>query len=154
MTAVRSRQAGALPAEFAELAPDSWTEPYWLACREHRLVIPQCTQCGTFRFPPSPFCFTCRSQAVEHVEVAGTGAVYTFTIARHPVVPSLAESVPYIVAVVEIDGAPDVRMITEIVGCAPEEIEIGSSVRVSWDDVDEFVTIPRFVLESDPQPDR
>jgi uncharacterized OB-fold protein len=146
MTETRSRPENALPADFAELAPDSWTEPFWLATREHKLVIPRCTNCQTFRFPPSPFCFNCQHQPVELVEVAGTGTVYTYTIARHPVVPMLADNVPYVVAVVELDDAPGVRMIANVVECDPEDVEIGKPVRVVWDDVDEYVTIPRFTL--------
>lgn len=140
------RPTGSLPAEFAEINPDSWTEPFWLAAREHRLTIPKCTNCGTFRFPPGPFCHRCRHQEVEQVEVSGSGTVYTFTIARHPVVPALADHVPYAVAVVEVDGAPGVRMIANIVDSDIERIEIGSRVEVVWDDVDAEVTIPRFRL--------
>jgi uncharacterized OB-fold protein len=144
----RSRPANALPADFAELAPDSWTEPFWHATHDHKLQIPKCTNCGTFRFPPSPFCFNCQHQEVEQVEVAGTGTIYTFTIARHPVVPMLADNVPYVVAVVELDDAPGVRMIVNIVNCDVETVEIGQAVSVVWDDVDEYVTVPRFTPSS------
>lgn len=133
-------------ADFATLNPDSWTEPFWLAAREHRLVVPRCTNCSTFRFPPSPFCFECTHQDVELVEVAGTGTVYTFTVARHAVVPSLKEAVPYVVAVVEIDDAPGVRMIANIVDSEIDQVQIGSKVSVAWEDIDAEVTIPRFTL--------
>lgn len=140
------RPAGALPAEFAEINPDPWTEPYWLATREHRLTVPRCVNCGTFRFPPGPFCHECQHQEVEHVEVSGKGTVYTFTIARHAVVPSLADSVPYAVAVIEVDDAPGIRMIASIVESDIETLEIGSRVEVVWDDIDAEVSIPRFRL--------
>jgi uncharacterized OB-fold protein len=58
----------------------------------------------------------------------------------------LADNVPYVVAVVELDDAPGVRMIANVVECDPEDVEIGKPVRVVWDDVDEYVTIPRFTL--------
>ncbi|MEO3787552.1 OB-fold domain-containing protein [Actinocorallia sp. B10E7] len=139
-----SRPQGAMPAEFAQLNPDSWTEPFWLSAREHRLTAPRCAECGTFRFPPGPFCHECRHQDVEHVELPGTGTVYTYTVARHGVVPSLAGTVPYTIAVIEPDGAPGIRMIANIVECDPARIAIGSRVEVVWDDVDAEVTIPRF----------
>jgi hypothetical protein len=141
-----SRPQGALPAEFAELNPDPWTEPFWLAARGHRLTVPRCTSCGTFRFPPGPFCHECQHQDVEHVELSGAGAVYTYTIARHPVVPALADSVPYAVAVIELDGAPGVRMIANIVESDLEQVRIGARVEIVWDDIDAEVTIPRFRL--------
>jgi hypothetical protein len=148
MSQMRSRPKNALPAEFAELAPDAWTEPFWLAAREHRLVVPRCTNCATFRFPPSPFCWNCTHQDVDLVEVAGTGTVYTYTVARHAVVPDLADYVPYVVAVVELDDAPGVRMIVNIVESDPETVRIGDRVRIVWDDIDDEVTIPRFALTS------
>ncbi|MGX7680172.1 Zn-ribbon domain-containing OB-fold protein [Jatrophihabitans sp. DSM 45814] len=143
-----ARPKNSLPAEFAELNPDAWTEPFWLATREHRLEIPRCVKCGLFRFPPSPFCFNCTHQEVEMVQVSGAGSVYTFTVARHAVVPMLAPYVPYVVAVVELDDAPGVRMIVNIVESDPEAVEIGSKVSLVWDDVDEETTIPRFTLSA------
>jgi hypothetical protein len=140
------RPQGALPADFAEIAPSSWTEPFWLASREHRLTVPRCTNCGTFRFPPSPFCHECQHQDVEYVEVSGAGAIYTYTVARHAVVPALADSVPYVVAVIELDGAPGVRMIANVVESDPQHVHIGARVEVVWDDIDGEVTIPRFRL--------
>jgi uncharacterized OB-fold protein len=140
------RPQGALPAEFAEIGPSSWTEPFWLAAREHRLVVPRCASCGTFRFPPGPFCHECQHQDVEQVEMSGAGTVYTYTVARHGVVPSLAGSVPYVVAVIELDGAPGIRMIGNIVESDPEAVRIGSRVGLAWDDVTDEVTIPRFRL--------
>jgi uncharacterized OB-fold protein len=141
-----NRPANSLPAEFAELNPDAWTEPFWLAAREHRLVIPRCTKCATFRFPPSPFCNVCTHQEVDLVPSEGNGTVYTYTVARHPVVPMLAENIPYVVAVVELDDAPGVRMIVNIVESDPEAVRIGSAVKVVWDDVNDEVTVPRFRL--------
>ena len=141
-----SRPAGALPAQFAELAPDSWTLPFWQAAHEHRLIAPRCDNCQTFRFPPGPFCFECQHQDVTHVELPGTGTVYTFTVARHAVVPELADHGPYVIAVIEPDGAPGIRMIANVLDSDPEAVRIGSRVEVVWDDVADDVTVPRFRL--------
>ncbi|HVW42937.1 MAG TPA: OB-fold domain-containing protein [Amycolatopsis sp.] len=135
-----------MPAEFAEINPDAWTEPFWLATREHKLTVPKCTNCGAFRFPPGPFCHACRHQEVEQVELSGAGAVYTYTVVRHAVVPALQDSVPYVVAVLELDGAPGVRMIANLVESDVEAVRIGSRVEVAWDDVDAEVTVARFRL--------
>jgi len=142
------RPAGTLPTQFAELAPDAWTLPFWHAAREHRLVAPKCTSCGTFRFPPGPFCHECQHQQVDLVELPGTGTVFTYTVARHAVVPELAGVVPYVIAAIEVDGAPGVRMIANVVECDPDAVSIGSRVSVLWDDASDEVTIPRFRLAS------
>jgi uncharacterized OB-fold protein len=141
-----NRPANSLPAEFAEINPDAWSEPFWLATREHHLVIPQCTKCSTFRFPPSPFCNVCSHQEVDLVRVSGEGSVYTYTVARHAVVSMLADNIPYVVAAIELDDAPGIRMIVNIVESDPDAVRIGSRVSVVWDDVNDEVTVPRFRL--------
>ncbi|URM93917.1 OB-fold domain-containing protein [Actinomadura madurae] len=141
-----TRPAGALPADFADIHPDGWTEPFWLATREHRLTIPKCADCDTFRFPPGPFCHVCRHQEVEQVEISGAGTVYTYTVVRHAVVPALAGSVPYVIAVLEFDDAPGIRMIANIVESDVDAVRVGSRVQLAWDDIDDEVTVPRFRL--------
>jgi uncharacterized OB-fold protein len=144
MTAGASRPPGALPASLAEIHADQWSAPFWAAAREHRLVCARCASCGTFRMPPSPFCPVCRSQGLEWVDLPGTGTVYTFTVVRHAVLPIVREHVPYVIAVVELDGAPGARLLGNVVGLVPEEISVGLTVRVVWDDTEGGATIPRF----------
>jgi uncharacterized OB-fold protein len=138
------RLPDALPAELGILTPDTWTEPFWVACAEHRLVIPRCTSCGTFRMPPSPFCFVCQAKEIEWVEQSGAGTVYSFTIVRHAVIPEVAESVPYVPAVIELPDAPGARLVCQLVGVDPETVHIGMPVVVVWDDVADDVAIPKF----------
>jgi hypothetical protein len=138
-----------MPASLARLAPDAWTEPFWLAAREHRLVAPRCKECGAFRMPPAPYCWQCRTQAVDWVALSGRGSVYTFSVARQALVPLLREAVPYVVAVVELDDAPGLRLVANVIDVDPAQMRIGMPVRVVWDDVDEATTIPRFVPADD-----
>ncbi len=132
--------------EFADLNPDAYTMKFWEAAREHRLVIPECNKCGTFHMPPTGFCHECTSQDLKFTEVPGTGEIYTFTIARHAVIPMLQAVVPYVIAVIAIDGAPGVRMVGNMIDCDMEKLQIGDKVKVVFDDVNEEVTIPRFTL--------
>jgi uncharacterized OB-fold protein len=139
-----SARSGTPPAELAVLTPDSWTEPFWQAAAEHRLTIPRCRDCGTYRMPPSPFCWKCQSSAMEWVEHSGEGAVYSFTVVRHPVIPQVADAVPYVVAVVALADAGDVRLISNIVDVDPNAVTIGMPVMLVWDDVADDVAVPRF----------
>ncbi len=142
---LRRRVAPQLPSLLARLNPDPWTEPFWRATREHRLVAPRCTACGAFRMPPTPFCWQCRTQAVDWVELSGRGTVFTFNVTRQALVPFLRGAVPYVVAVIELEGAPGVRLISNVIDVDPALVKIGMPVRVAWDDIDDNVTIPRFV---------
>ena len=49
---------------------------------------------------------------------------------------------PYNIAVVELDEG--VRMTTNVVGCANEELLIGMSLEVTFERVSEEVAIPKF----------
>jgi uncharacterized OB-fold protein len=136
--------AGTPPESVIELTPNEWTLPYWEAAAEHRLVIPRCTGCGTYRMPPSPFCHVCRMQDIEWVEQPGHGEVYSFTVIRHGVIPDVKEALPFVAAVVELPETGGVRLVANIVECEPEAVHIGMAVDLVWNDVREGVSIPCF----------
>ena len=132
------------PAELIGLTPDEWTEPFWAAAREHRLVVPRCVNCGTYRFPPSPFCYVCRTQDIDWVEQTGHGTLYSFTVAWHPILPDVSDSVPYIPAVVELPNTGGVRVIGNLIDVKPSQAVIGMKVELVWRDIDDMVTVPTF----------
>jgi uncharacterized OB-fold protein len=131
------------PGSLAQLSPDVWTEPFWLAAADHRLTVPRCRACGVHRMPPGPFCPACRSQEVEWNEVSGMGTVYSYTVARHALIPELAGSIPYVVAVIELDGAPGVRLVASVIETPVAAVTIGLRVEVVWEDV-EGISVYRF----------
>jgi uncharacterized OB-fold protein len=138
------------PVEFVAIQPDQWTEPFWEAASQHRLVCARCAQCGTYRMPPSPFCPRCRSQQIEWEQVSGRGTVFTYTVVHHPVLPTLSDHVPYAVAVVRLPDAGGVRLLGNVVGMDSEDLTVGLPVRVVWADIREGVSVPRF--EPDQRP--
>jgi len=137
---------GVPPADIVAISTSPSTEPFWEAAAQHRLVVPRCTTCGTFRFPPSPFCFACRAQDVEWVEHEGAGTIYSFTVIRHAVIPPVAEALPFIAAVVELPGTNGCRLVGDIVGCEPEDVRIGLPVTLDWYDVRPGESVPVFRL--------
>lgn len=132
------------PAELISLTPDVFTVHFWDAAREHRLVVPRCTTCGTYRFPPSAFCYVCRTQDVEWVEQSGRGTLYSYTVAWHPLLPDVSDSVPYVPAVVELPDTGGVRLVANLVEVRPSEIRIGMDLELVWRDVHDDVTVPTF----------
>ena len=146
MTKVISK---APPTTHFHLAVDRWCAPFWAATALHKLEMPRCGDCGTFRMPPSPFCAACQSQHVEWVEVPGTGAIFSFTIITNPPFPEAVDYLPYVPAIIELDGAPGVRLVSAIVDAPIDQVEIGSRVALVWQDLPEGVTLPRFRLSDD-----
>jgi uncharacterized protein len=134
------------PADLFTLVVDQWTQPFWDACREHRLVVPRCADCATTRFPPGPFCPNCRSQRIDWIELPGTGTVYSYTVVSRSLTPEMDDSLPYAPAVIELDGADGRRLISAVVGAPLESVRVDARVRVLWEDRADGVTVPRFVL--------
>ena len=137
---------GFFPSILKHTHATPMTQPFWDAAKEDRLVAPKCTTCGTFRLPPSAFCFNCQSREFEYVELPGTGTVYSFTIVRHPLHPDLAEACPYVSGVVELDGTQGAgaRMLVNIIDCDPDAVRIGDRVEIVFEHVNDEMSTPRF----------
>ena len=118
------------------------TAPYWEGCKKHELRIQKCGACGNHQFYPRIICTECSSERVEWVKVSGRAKVTTFTIVRRPVSPAFADDVPYVVALVTLDEGP--TMMTNIIGCPPEQVVIGMPVAVTFEDWTEDISIPKF----------
>src|SRR5436305_3536852 len=135
---------GLTPARVIHLTPNVWTEPFWAAAAEHRLVIPRCTTCGAHRLPPSPFCWRCQSQDLAWDDHDGNGTLYSFTVVRHAVIPDVQHALPLIAGVVALDGIDGRRLVGNVVDCEPAEVRIGRRVTTDWYDVRDGDTVPVF----------
>ena len=137
---------GVFPTILDDTHASSITKPFWDAATEDRLVCQRCTSCGTFRMPPSPFCFNCQSRDFEFAELPGTATIYSFTVVRHPLHPDLADACPYVSGVVELDGTQGAgaRMLVNIVDCDPDAVRIGDRVVIVFEHVNDRMSTPRF----------
>jgi hypothetical protein len=116
---------------------------FWRAAADERLLVQQCNDCETPQFFPRSWCQYCGSEDVEWIETDGTGHVHTYTVVRRATeLQSFADSVPYVVAYVELEAGP--RICTNVVGCDPETVEIGMPVEVTFEHVRHEVALPHF----------
>jgi uncharacterized OB-fold protein len=74
--------------------------------------------------------------------VSGKGTLFSFVVFHRPYHPGFKGDLPYNVSLVELDEGP--RLLTNIVGIANDELRVGMSVEVVFDDVTEAVTLPKF----------
>jgi uncharacterized OB-fold protein len=125
--------------------PDADTKPFWDGTARDELLVQRCMSCSTWTWQPRPVCSVCGSLELAWTPVAGSGRVITWTVPRPPVLPALAELVPFVIAVVELDEG--VRMIGMLVGDdgLPLRTEgtgigltYGRRVRVAFRDQDGF----------------
>jgi len=135
-----SALSNTLPAESIRITTDVHTEPFWQAAKEDRLVAPKCAACGTFRFPPSPFCPACRSQDVEWVPL-DHGSLFSYSVVRGlPGQPDLL----LVAAVVEFADAPNVHVVSNVVGVDPDEVKIGMPLTVDFVPIADGWKLPVF----------
>lgn len=118
--------------------------PFWEAARDHRLVVQRCGGCGMLRHYPQVLCPGCLSDQVTWAELSGRGIVYTFTVTHQGFHPWWAARTPY--AVVTVELAEGVRMVSDLPAEDLEHVAIGLPVEVFFDRVDDEVTLPRFRL--------
>lgn len=110
---------------------DGWTRPFWEAAAREDLMAPRCASCGTFRWPPGPFCPECRSQAVEWVP-AGLAQIYSYTILRQKPVQAGGTERYIAPALVAFPQAGGIRIMAAIVDTPHEAIEIGALLEPRW----------------------
>ncbi len=134
-----------LPDAMPPPLPSPDEAPFWDGCKRQELLIQRCADCLAFRHPPVPICARCRSTHTEWVAVPGTGEVFSYTIAAHPTHPALRGRAPYNIAVVLLDGAGDVRLVTNVMEIANEDLAIGLRVELRWDTTADGLNLPRFV---------
>ena len=111
-----------------EVPIDPWTQPFWDATAEGRLMLPRCGGCGQFRWPPGPFCPNCQSQAVEWA-ASGPAQIYSFTIVRDRTADPGAIHAP---ALVEFPQAGGVRLLAAIADTPLSAIRVGAELVLGW----------------------
>ena len=118
------------------------TAEYWAAAREHRFVIQCCNSCGEHQFYPRGVCSHCLSSELEWREASGNGTIYSYSVNHRAPHPGFADDLPFVLAIVELEEGP--RMMTNIVVSDPDSVTIGMAVTVTFDDVTDQVTLPKF----------
>lgn len=70
--------------------------------------------------------------------------MFSYTVVTHAVHAALVQSVPFNVILVEFPDAPGVRLVSNLIDTAPEELEVDQVVELLWDDLDSGISLPRF----------
>ena len=102
--------------------------PYWEGLTEGVLRVQQCGDCGGWQWGPEWICHHCLSDNVTFTEVEPSGVIYSYERVWHPVHPALAEQGPYVVVLVELPQAGNIRMVGNLLGDPEAEVPIGAAV--------------------------
>jgi uncharacterized OB-fold protein len=121
---------------------------YWEGAGRGELVLQRCRACQVVQHRPRGLCVSCLSDDIEHFVASGRGEVYTYSIVHQNQMPNFRNALPYVVAYVQLEEGP--QLLTNIVGCQPDSVSIGMSVRVDFVPTEdaqngETLGVPRFV---------
>ncbi|HZQ32636.1 MAG TPA: OB-fold domain-containing protein [Mycobacterium sp.] len=129
-----------------EPIPDSVTQFYWDAAKSGVLAIQGFLDIGLLQHPPSPVPEIpggAEAGPPTPVEVSGRGTLFAYTILHQPFHPGFVDAVPMIIGLTELDDAPGVRIMTNIVEADPQELRCGLPMEVVFEQRGEYA-LPQF----------
>lgn len=113
---------------------------FWEGVKQGKLLIQRCKGCGDLHHPPGPVCPKCQSFEWDTVESSGKGTVYSFVVMHYPEVPPFEYPNP--VGLIELEEG--VRIISQLIGVKPGDVQIGQKVQVEFVTFDGDLTLPQF----------
>ncbi|HIE17755.1 MAG TPA: Zn-ribbon domain-containing OB-fold protein [Dehalococcoidia bacterium] len=112
-------------------AQGHYFETFLKGLKQGKILINQCPSCGRHQIPPINVCGRCHVEMGEWKEVGPRGTVFAFNIVVDPVydsgIPGMRE-VPYTVAHIILDGAPDVTIYHELEEQDLSKLKVGMRV--------------------------
>jgi uncharacterized protein len=121
---------------------------FWTSGADGRLRFLRCSACRRYVHPPGPVCPYCLVGSLVPEPVSGDGVVHSFTVNHQQWIPG---SDPYVIGLVTIVEQDDVRLTTNLVDCAPDEVRVGMAVEVTFEQADD-VWLPLFKPASGARP--
>lgn len=124
--------------------PQPESDFYWEKCKLHELWLRSCSDCDQAYFYPRDICPHCFSRNTTWIQSPGKGIIHAFTIVQRAPTPAFQDRIPFVAAVVELEEGA--RIPTNIIGIDPdpEKISIGMPVTVTFEDLDDTISLPMF----------
>lgn len=113
------------------------TEFFWEGTKARELRIQKMPD-GTLRHPPVPAIWQDKTEPVDYVVASGKGTVFSYVVHHAPKVPG--RDLPFVVALVEL--AEGVRMLGELRGIEPGNVEVGLPVVADFEKLDDDTVLP------------
>jgi uncharacterized protein len=121
------------------------TEPFWEATKDKRFLIQRCDACDAAIFYPREVCPQClSSDSLSWAESEGNGTIYAASVQEKPANPFMADRVPYVVALVELDDG--IRLMSNVINCPPYDATVGRTVKLTWEPLSDGRHLPQFEL--------
>ena len=132
--------------------PDRFTQPFWDAANEQRLVIQYCIDCGKLQHPPSETCRECGCGdgcAFEWKQVSGRGTIYNYGVVHDCPVRLLQQDQPFNLAVIMLDDDPGIQMYSHLPGVPVDDVPVGAAVEVIFEPTANGQLVPEWRVIDD-----
>ncbi len=107
-------------------------QQFWRYCEQRELRFQQCRQCARIRHPPAPICARCHNDQSEWILAPDDAFLFSFTIVHHATHRSLVSRVPYNIAIVGFASLEPTRIVSNVIDCEPERLNIGMPLELVW----------------------
>jgi uncharacterized OB-fold protein len=114
-------------------SPDGLDAPFWQGLANDEILIQRCRACQGWQWGPEWICHRCNSDELGFEPVSGEGIIYSYERVWHPVHPALKDQGPYLVVLVSLPQADDVRLVGNLLGDPRQEVAIGAPVRAVFE---------------------
>ena len=112
---------------------DGLSAPYWEGLRRGELLVQRCNGCQTWQWGPEWLCHKCHSFDLAWTAIEGRGRIFSWTRAWHPAHAALKERGPYVIVVVELPHAGNIRMLGNLLGDPRRDADIGAEVKAVFE---------------------
>jgi uncharacterized OB-fold protein len=124
--------------------PDELTQFFWDGVAEGKLKILRCDSCGFYVHLPRQVCPNCLGTSLTPTEVSGKATLATWTFPNQPFDLYHATHLGYVLAVVELVEQHGLKLVTNIVDCAEDDLRIDMPLQVTFREVAPGATLPYF----------
>jgi uncharacterized OB-fold protein len=118
--------------------------PFFENLKQGRLTTTKCERCGALLWQPRVVCPTCNGDVMAWVDLPKSGTLYAFTAVYAGAPLGMEKDVPFVVAVVELDGAP-LKVVARIDDAKYEDLRLGDPVTLRVIDLKDGRVWFRFV---------
>jgi uncharacterized OB-fold protein len=112
--------------------PNELDKPFYDACNEERFVMQHCDNCDRFQYPPEATCRQCGAADLPWKEIGGSGTIYSYGVIFDTPIAQLQVDQPYNCAVIALDEAPGINVLSQLPGTPPDQVPIDAKVRLTW----------------------
>lgn len=128
-----------LPPGYHAPELDADSDRFWQWAGQHQVLLQQCAECGTFRWPPRSVCWSCGCRQVTEVPASGRASVYSWTVVHHPT-GSVADRLPYTIVLAALEEDPRILLPGQLDGDR-EDLRRGAALQCTFHDLPDGVTV-------------